>query len=106
MTDEDLALLLSTTQNPAQKSAIMELKKKSNWFESEFKPKVIDPIKKLREWAFVFCFLSIGLATRIKDLLTFGLKPFWAFTIGVLVNCPLGFLLTSKVFGAYWRALG
>jgi len=106
MSEKDLEVLLFAAQNQAQRALILELKKRANWFESAFKPKVIDPIKKLREWAFVFCFLSIGLGTRIKDLLTFGLKPFWAFTIGVLVNLPLGFFLTTKIFGYYWRALG
>jgi len=63
---------------------------------------VIDPIKTLRSWAFVLCFLCIGLSTRIRDLLTFGLKPFWAFTIGVAVNVPLGYFLSTVVFSRFW----
>ena len=31
--------------------------------------------------------------------------PFWAFTIGVAVNVPLGYILTTRVFVDYWRAL-
>jgi len=50
----------------------------------------------------VLCFLSIGLSTRFKDLLTFGLKPFWAFTIGVAVNVPLGYFLSTVVFSRFW----
>ena len=74
--------------------------------ESELRKKAISPIKKLRSWAFVLCFLSIGLTTRFKDLATFGMKPFWAFTIGVLVNVPLGYILSTVVFQSYWRFLG
>ncbi len=76
-----------------------------DWFEKELKPRAIGPIKKLREWAFVLCFLSIGLSTRLRELATFGLKPFWAFTIGVVVNVPLGYVLTTRVFSSFWRAL-
>jgi len=32
------------------------------------KPEVIAPIKTLRTWAFTFCFLSIGLTTRWREL--------------------------------------
>jgi hypothetical protein len=37
--------------------------------------------------------------------MTFGLKPFWAFTIGVLVNVPLGFVLSNYVFVKFWAGL-
>jgi hypothetical protein len=82
--------------------ALKQLRYKSDWFESELKSSVISPVKKLRSWAFVLCFLCIGLSTRFKDLLTFGLKPFWAFTIGVMVNVPLGYFLSTVVFSKYW----
>jgi uncharacterized membrane protein YadS len=82
--------------------ALKQLRLASDWFESELRPRVISPIKKLRSWAFVLCFLCIGLSTRIKDLLTFGLKPFWAFTIGVAVNVPLGYFLSTVVFSKFW----
>ena len=94
----------ATTQD--QKAALEQLYYKSDWEESELKPKVLEPIAKLRSWAFVLCFLSIGLTTRFKDLVTFGMKPFWAFTIGVLINVPLGYFLTTVVFQNYWRFLG
>jgi uncharacterized membrane protein YadS len=94
----------ATTQD--QKIALKQLYYKSDWAESELREKVIEPITKLRSWAFVLCFLSIGLTTRFKDLATFGMKPFWAFTIGVLVNVPLGYFLTTVVFQNYWRFLG
>ena len=85
--------------------ALKNLHYHSNWFESELKARAIGPIKSLRSWAFVLCFLCIGLSTRFKDLATFGLKPFWAFTIGVLVNVPLGYLLTTQVFVKFWEAI-
>ncbi len=88
-----------------QKWALRQLEHNSDWFASELKAKAIVPIKKLRSWAFVLCFLSIGLSTRFKDLATFGLKPFYAFTVGVLVNVPLGYFLTTHVFVDYWRAI-
>jgi len=82
--------------------ALKQLRYRSDWYSSELYPKVISPIKKLRSWAFVLCFLCIGLSTRFKDLLTFGLKPFWAFTLGVLVNVPLGYFLSTVVFSRFW----
>jgi uncharacterized membrane protein YadS len=82
--------------------AFKQLRFASNWFESDLRKKVITPIKNLRSWAFVLCFLCIGLSTRFADLLTFGLKPFWAFTIGVAVNVPLGYFLSTVVFSRFW----
>jgi uncharacterized membrane protein YadS len=63
------------------------------------------PIKTLRTWAFVFCFLSIGLTTRWRDLAHAGLRPFLAFSAGVLVNVLLGYLLSAVVFADHWQAL-
>jgi uncharacterized membrane protein YadS len=97
--------LLTANADPEQEWALKNLRLESDWFESQLSTLVIAPIKKLRSWAFVLCFLCIGLSTRFKELATFGLKPFWAFTIGVLVNVPLGYILTTKVFVDYWRAL-
>jgi len=82
--------------------ALKQLHYKSNWFESDLQPRMISPIKTLRSWAFVLCFLGIGLSTRFADLLTFGLTPFWAFTIGVGVNVPLGYFLSTVVFSRFW----
>jgi uncharacterized membrane protein YadS len=96
---------LTAVADEEQRWALKNLRYKSSWFESQLRVLVITPIKKLRSWAFVLCFLCIGLSTRFKDLATFGLKPFWAFTIGVLVNVPLGYVLSTRVFVDYWRAL-
>lgn len=70
------------------------------------KPEIIAPIKTLRTWAFTFCFLSIGLTTRWRDLAAAGSRPFLAFSAGVVVNVILGYLLSVVVFGSYWAALG
>lgn len=67
---------------------------------------LVGPIKDLRTWAFIFCFFSIGLTTRFRDLATVGRRPFAAFTTGVVVNVILGFILSVYVFGAYWERLG
>jgi uncharacterized membrane protein YadS len=69
-------------------------------------PGLIGPIKDLRTWAFIFCFLSIGLTTRFRDLAAAGRKPLAAFSAGVAVNVVLGFVLSVYVFGAYWAKLG
>jgi uncharacterized integral membrane protein (TIGR00698 family) len=68
-------------------------------------PKLIGPIRDMRTWAFIFCFLSIGLTTRFRELAHAGGKPFWAFTSGVVVNVVLGFVLSVVVFGSYWSTL-
>src|SRR4029077_8395679 len=64
-------------------------------FKKTTTPDLVGPIKNLRTWAFIFCFLSIGLTTRLRELASAGLKPFWAFTTGVAVNVALGFLLSA-----------
>lgn len=70
------------------------------------KPDLVGPIKDLRTWAFIFCFFSIGLTTRFRELSHAGSKPFWAFTSGVVVNVILGFVLSTIVFASYWQSLG
>ena len=68
-------------------------------------PGLSDPIKGLRVWAFIFCFLSIGLTTRFKELAHAGKKPFFAFSAGVVVNVVLGFVLSVYVFAQHWTNL-
>jgi len=75
-------------------------------FNSRVKPNLIGPLVSIRTWTFIFCFLSIGLTTRFRELKAAGWKPFGAFTTGVVVNFILGFLLSVFVFGGYWSALG
>ena len=69
------------------------------------KPALIAPITSLRTWAFTFSFLSIGLTTRFKELANAGIKPFVAFTAGVIVNVILGYILSVIVFGHYWASV-
>ena len=73
---------------------------------TQFSKDAISPLKNLRGWAFTWTFLSIGFTTRFRELTRFGWKPFAAFALGVLVNVPLGFWLSAKVFAGYWRAIG
>jgi uncharacterized integral membrane protein (TIGR00698 family) len=77
--------------------------------EADFKktvvPEMVGPIKDLRTWSFIFCFFSIGLTTRFKELANAGMKPFMAFTSGVIVNVILGFVLSTIVFASYWSNL-
>jgi len=68
-------------------------------------PTLVGPIKDLRTWAFIFCFLSIGLTTRFRDLASAGRKPFLAFSAGAIVNVIIGFVLSAVVFAAHWQNL-
>jgi uncharacterized integral membrane protein (TIGR00698 family) len=69
-------------------------------------PVLVAPLQGLRVWAFTFCFLSIGLTTRLRELASAGIKPFYAFTAGVAVNVLLGYVLSAQVFVAFWTRLG
>jgi uncharacterized membrane protein YadS len=75
-------------------------------FNRSVNPGLVAPIKDLRTWTFIFCFLSIGLTTRLRDLAKAGSKPFLAFTAGVIVNVALGYYLSTQVFAAHWANLG
>jgi len=74
-------------------------------FNRDVNPILVAPIKDLRSWAFILCFLSIGLTTRLRELAPAGHKPFIAFTSGVAVNVVLGFVLSAWVFANYWTNL-
>jgi uncharacterized integral membrane protein (TIGR00698 family) len=80
-----------------------------NYSQADFgkvvNPVLVGPIKDLRTWAFIFCFLSIGLTTRFRQLAHAGSKPFAAFSAGVVVNVILGFVLSVFVFAAHWQNL-
>jgi uncharacterized integral membrane protein (TIGR00698 family) len=74
-------------------------------FNKEVVPNLVGPIKDLRTWAFIFCFLSIGLTTRFRELASAGVKPFLAFSAGAVVNVIVGFILSAIVFAAHWENL-
>jgi uncharacterized integral membrane protein (TIGR00698 family) len=65
-------------------------------------PSLVAPLKDLRTWAFIFCFLSIGLTTRVRELAYAGARPLLAFTAGVVVNVALGYWLSVHVFANHW----
>jgi uncharacterized membrane protein YadS len=69
-------------------------------------PGLVAPLQVLRTWAFTLAFLCIGLTTRLREFASVGPRPFYAFTIGVVVNVALGFVLSTRVFVDFWRALG
>ncbi|WP_242337856.1 MULTISPECIES: YeiH family protein [Anaeromyxobacter] len=72
---------------------------------TQFSKEAIGPLKNLRGWAFTWTFLSIGFTTRFRELTRFGWRPFAAFALGVLVNVPLGYWLSTSVFASYWDAV-
>jgi len=69
-------------------------------------PGLVAPLQVFRVWALTFAFLSIGLTTRIRDFAAVGARPFYAFTVGVVINVILGFILSTQVFGTFWTRLG
>ena len=74
-------------------------------FNKEIVPNLVGPIKDMRTWAFIFCFLSIGLTTRFRELASAGRKPFVAFSVGAIVNIIAGFVLSALVFASHWENL-
>jgi uncharacterized membrane protein YadS len=75
-------------------------------YKKEVLPALVGPLQAFRTWAFTFAFLSIGLTTRLREFASIGARPFYAFTIGVVVNVILGFVLSTQVFGEFWNRLG
>jgi len=75
-------------------------------YKANVVPNLVAPVKNFRTWAFIFCFFSIGLTTKISDFAKAGAKPFYAFTAGVIVNVILGYVLSTQVFVDFWVQLG
>ncbi len=75
-------------------------------YKKDVLPALVAPLQALRTWAFTFAFLSIGLTTRIREFAAIGARPFYAFSIGVIVNVALGFVLSTQVFNEFWNRLG
>jgi len=75
-------------------------------FDKLVKPQLVAPLAALRNWAFIFSFLSIGLTTRFRDLASAGWRPFVAFSAGAVINIVLGYLLSTIVFADHWQTLG
>jgi len=74
-------------------------------FNKTVVPSLVGPVKDLRTWAFIFCFLSIGLTTRFRELASAGRRPFLAFSAGAIVNVIVGFILSAIVFASHWENL-
>jgi uncharacterized membrane protein YadS len=75
-------------------------------YKKEVLPALVAPLQAFRTWAFTFAFLSIGLTTRLREFAAVGARPLVAFSIGVLVNVVLGFVLSTQVFNEFWNRLG
>src|ERR1700730_700947 len=71
-------------------------------YKRDVLPGLVAPLQALRTWTFTFAFLSIGLTTKIRELAAVGARPFYAFTLGVLVNVVLGFVLSTQVLAGFW----
>jgi uncharacterized membrane protein YadS len=75
-------------------------------YKKDVVPSLVAPLQALRTWAFTFAFLSIGLSTRVREFAAVGARPFYAFSIGVVVNVLLGYVLSTQVFAPFWERLG
>jgi uncharacterized integral membrane protein (TIGR00698 family) len=75
-------------------------------YKKAIEPLLVIPVKNLRTWSFVFCFLSIGLTTRFSALAKASARPFYAFTAGAALNVVLGYVLSTQVFGDFWQRFG
>ncbi len=65
---------------------------------------IIGVLNTFRTWLFTLAFLCIGLNTRLTDMRALGAKPIIAFTVVVLVNLVLGFVLANLLFGGILAA--
>lgn len=74
-------------------------------FDTLTRPRLMVPIDTLRNWAFTFSFLSIGASLRIRRMAPVTGNAFLAFSIGVVVNLVLGFILSAVLFESYWRSI-
>ena len=75
-------------------------------YKKDVVPALVAPLQAFRTWAFTFAFLSIGLTTRLREFASVGARPLVAFSIGVVVNVILGFVLSTQVFAGFWNRLG
>ncbi|WP_412097440.1 YeiH/YadS family membrane protein [Campylobacter lari] len=68
-----------------------------------YQDEVLSSIKNFRNWVFAWTFLCIGLSANIKQILLLGYKPLLAFSLGVAINLPLGFILSNYIFIDFWK---
>jgi len=74
-------------------------------FTELVKPNLIEPINSIRSWVFIFCFFSIGLTTRFRDLKSVNLQTIIPFSMGVIINVIAGFIFSVYIFGEYWAKI-
>lgn len=67
-----------------------------------YQKEAIASVKVFRDWIFALTFLCIGLSANFRQIISVGYKPFLAFTLGVMINLPLGFVLSNFVFVDFW----
>lgn len=65
---------------------------------------IIGVLNSLRTWFFTLAFLCIGLNTRFADVRALGPKPIIVFTVVVVVNMIMGFVLANLFFGGILAA--
>ncbi|HEX3848078.1 MAG TPA: putative sulfate exporter family transporter [Steroidobacteraceae bacterium] len=75
-------------------------------YKKDVLPSLVAPLQSLRTWVFTFAFLSIGLTTKVREFVSVGARPLYAFSAGVAINVVLGFVLSTQVFSDFWSRLG
>ena len=68
-------------------------------YGKDFASAVTANLNNVRTWLFTLAFLCIGCNTKIADIRSMGSKPIIAFTIVVLVNLVVGFIMANLLFG-------
>lgn len=74
-------------------------------FDAMTRPGLIAPIDTIRNWVFTFSFLSIGASLKVRVLGPVTRDALIAFSVGVVVNLVLGFVLSAVVFASYWGSI-
>ncbi len=67
--------------------------------QPEVNAHLIAVLNVFRTWLFALTFLSVGLNTHFADVRSLGSKPIAAFTVVVVVNIVVGFVIANLFFG-------
>ncbi len=68
-------------------------------YGKDFAPAVTANLNNVRTWLFTLAFLCIGCNTKIEDIRSMGWRPITAFTVVVVVNLIVGFIMANLLFG-------
>ncbi|MCL4531830.1 MAG: YeiH family protein [Actinobacteria bacterium] len=68
-------------------------------YGKDFAPAVTANLNNVRTWLFTLAFLCIGCNTKIEDIRSMGWRPITAFTVVVVVNLVVGFIMANLLFG-------